>query len=82
MMILIAPFLPVLGDGSAVRRNALYPNDPLLSEILIEVDVGQQSQLVSLIIRYRHIFSNTLESEPAKIPPSDLVVDKVQWESP
>ena len=75
-----APFLPVLDN--VVRRNTLFPNNPLLSEILIEGDDKLQSQLVILISRFQHIFSNSLQSDPAAIPPFDLIVDTVKWNSP
>jgi transposase InsO family protein len=78
-----SPFLPVEGQINSVKKNSLFPDTlPLLQEILIEGDFELQSKLVTLITKYSHIFSNTLSSEPAKIPPFDLTVDKEKWNNP
>jgi transposase InsO family protein len=76
------PFLPVKGSDLS-KKNSLFPDTlPLLQEILIEGDFDLQSKLVILITKFHHIFSNTLSSEPARIPPFDLIVDTKKWNNP
>ncbi len=77
-----SPFLPVEGIALSKKNNLSPDTHPLLQEILIEGDFDLQSKLVALITKFHHIFSNTLSSEPARIPPFDLIVDTNKWNNP
>jgi hypothetical protein len=67
---------------AAVGRNPYFPENPLLSAILIQGDEELVTALVSLIGRFSHLFSNTLAGPPADIPPFDLKVDLEKWNNP
>jgi hypothetical protein len=75
-------FAPFLVVEKPLSRNGFFPNDPLLSAILIEGDPELTGPLVTLITKYSHLFRNELSPEPANIPPFDLVVDLEKWRNP
>jgi transposase InsO family protein len=75
-------FAPFLTVDTLVGRNNLFPNNPLLSAIVIEGNVGLQNALVLLIQKYSHIFRNDLAKDPADIPPFELQVDMEKWRNP
>ena len=75
-------FSPFLTVDEPVPRNLYFPDDPLLSSILLEGDEELIKSLVILITKFKHLFSNTLSSTPASIPPFNLVVDNEKWQNP
>jgi transposase InsO family protein len=75
-------FATFLKVDAAVGRNPYFPENPLLSAIEIQGDKSLVAGLVSLIERFSHLFSNTLSSTPADIPPFDLKVDLEKWNNP
>jgi len=62
-------------DDSSVGHS-----DPT-SLITIEGSPELQSKIKNLLLKYKHIFSNELSDEPARIPEFELVVDRDQWET-
>ena len=78
----IDAFAPFLKVDEPVRRNEFFPNNDLLSAIQIEGDSNLTDLLVPLISRYSHLFSNTLNKEPADTPPFDWNVDTEKWKQP
>ena len=52
-------------------------NLPLKSQI--EGDESLQLQTMQLIQKYKHVFSRSLPSEPAKVTPMHLKVDQEKW---
>jgi transposase InsO family protein len=75
-------FAPFLTVDKPVGRNNLFPENPLLSAILIEGDPSLQAALALLIQKYAHIFRNDLAKDPADIPPFNLQVDMEKWRNP
>jgi transposase InsO family protein len=75
-------FAPFLAVDKIVGRNDFFPDNPLLSAILIEGDSDLRAKLVILIQKYSHIFRNDLAADPADIPPFDVVVDMEKWRNP
>ena len=56
--------------------------DPL-QYVTIETDDELRASAVhELLDEFRDIFSETLDAEPAIVPPMELVVDTAKWESP
>ena len=57
--------------------------DDIIPLMTIETDDElHRSDIISLINEYRDIFSETLNSEPALVPPLELTVDTSMWEQP
>lgn len=72
---MFAPFRPTS------KSNNDVDDATFLATIRIEGDDQLQHAIRNLCIKYRSIFSDTLSSEPAKIEPFDLKVDKAKWET-
>ena len=58
-------------------------SDDFISLMTIETDDElHRSDIISLLHEYRDIFSETLNQEPALVPPLELTVDISMWEQP
>jgi transposase InsO family protein len=63
--------------------NPMNSSDDIISLMTIETDDElHRSDIISLLNEYRDIFSETLNSEPALVPPLELTVDQSMWEQP
>ena len=71
-------FEPWLQKGDEPTVGAAEP----ISFVTIEGSPKLQKDIQKLLLKYKHIFSNELSHEPAKIPEFELVVDRQQWEQP
>ena len=63
------------------RKSPIGDKNDLIDKITICGTPEQQSRIKALCVKYKHIFSDELDSQPAKIPPFDLKVDKKKWET-
>ena len=57
------------------------PDIDILDLIQIEGSPALRIRIRKLLEKYRSVFATTLPSEPARIPPFDLTVDKQKWEN-
>ena len=55
-------------------------SDDFLLKMTIEGNPEFQLAIRILCKKYKHIFSDKLDTKPASIPPFDLIVDKKKWE--
>ena len=53
-----------------------------IDQITFEGDEDLQRRCRALCYKFRHIFNDTLNPEPADIPPFDLLVDETKWRTP
>ena len=63
------------------KSNDDLPDEEFLAKIKIEGSEELQARIKTLCIKYKGIFSDKLTSQPAKIPPFELTVDKSKWET-
>ena len=54
-------------------------NNNSQQSIIIEGPSSLQDKLRLLCKKYKHIFSETISSEPARVPPMDITVDETKW---
>jgi transposase InsO family protein len=57
------------------------PQVDLLDSVTIEGSPELRVKIRILLEKYRDVFATTLSTEPADIPPFELMVDKQKWES-
>ena len=62
-------------ESEKVRTN-------FIDQITFEGDENLQRRAKALCYKYKHIFSDTLNPQPAAIPPFDLSVDEEMWNTP
>ena len=55
-------------------------DESFMDRMTIEGDPETQLAIRKLCKKYKHIFSDKLDTKPASIPPFDLIVDKQKWE--
>ena len=55
-------------------------NIDMIDKITICSTPEQQKRIRDLFVKYTQIFKDELDSQPAKIEPFDLKVDKGKWE--
>ena len=73
-----------IGEHEASTFSPWLPDtNPELVDLVSLINISGTPELQELIrllcIEYRDIFSNTLSSQPASIPPFDLVVQDPKW---
>ena len=70
----VGSFEPWLSDS--------LPDEDILKKINISGNVPFQKKIVVLCKKYKHLFSDTLPKQAAKLTPFNLVVDETRWQVP
>jgi hypothetical protein len=55
------------------------PSIDVLDLIQIEGSPALRKRIRTVLEKYRPVFATSLPSEPAKLPPFELIVDKERW---
>ncbi len=63
------------------RGEDIDPQVDILDLVTIEGSPVLRKKIRILLEKYRDVFATTLSTEPADIPPFELLVDKEKWES-
>ena len=70
-----------VGSFEPWLKSQFSTDDPL-AKINISGSPEFRARIISLCEEFRHLFSDTLPPEPAKLKPFDIIVDDDKWEKP
>ena len=70
-----------VGSFEPWLKNQFSADDPL-AQINISGSHEFRAQILSLCKEFKHLFSDTLPPEPAKLKPFDIIVDEEKWAHP
>ena len=62
--------------------NFFTDNTPLIEKIDIQGSLSTQRQIRKLCEQYADIFSENVRADPANVPPMEIKVDPLKWQTP